>query len=313
MTNIKITQQNKLDKKYRYSEIFGNTIQGEGKKTGVSTIWYRALGCNFNCDGFGQKNPLDKSSWILPYKDIDVSKYKSVEELPVFEQGCDSSYSWSKKFACLAKHETVSEIVDKLENLLPHKKFLNPTTNQWQHMAFTGGEPMMSQSAIVDIMDEFHNRDNTPKFVTIETNGTQKPRQNFIDCIERYFSINEPIERYKEYPELFWSVSPKLFLSGEDWDKAIKPDVLQEYNKISQAGQLKYVCDGSDRAWDEIEKATKLYRDVGVNWDVWIMPVGATREEQEEIQARVAEEAISRGYYVSTRVHCWLFGNLVGK
>lgn len=32
MTNVKITQPNKLDKKYRYSEIFGNTIQGEGKK-----------------------------------------------------------------------------------------------------------------------------------------------------------------------------------------------------------------------------------------------------------------------------------------
>lgn len=231
----------------------------------------------------------------------------------MFEQGCDSSYSWSKEFSCLASKDTPEGICNKLEDLLPGKKFKNPKTGQWQHMAFTGGEPMMSQSAIVDILDEFNSRDNLPKFVTIETNGTQKPRAPFIEMANKYFPEIQTIQRGVEYPELFWSVSPKIYISGEPWEKAIRPEVLKEYYQISPFGQLKFVCDGSDRAWDEIEKAVALYRAVGVDWEVWIMPVGATREEQEEIQAKVSEEAVDRGYYVSARVHCWVFNNVIGK
>ena len=39
-------------------------------------------------------------------------------------------------------------------------------------MAFTGGESMMSQTAIVDVMEEFRQQWNPPRYVTIETNGT---------------------------------------------------------------------------------------------------------------------------------------------
>ena len=308
-----MNKQEERKPKYRYSEIFGHTIQGEGKYSpSRGTVWIRFWGCNFKCDGFGQKNIDDKSSWVLPYKDIDPSKYEKLEDLPVFEYGCDSSYSWSKEFSCLAKRGTSDEIVDEIEKLLPEGKFQHFKTKQWHHMAFTGGEPIISQNAIVSIMDEFKSRNNLPKFVTIETNGTQSIRQPFIDMVNRYFKVDEPYDRLKEYPELFWSVSPKLFLSGEKWEDAIKPEIVKSYYDVSPFGQLKFVCDGSDRAWNEIERATQLYRDAGVDWDVYIMPVGATKEEQEEIQAKVIVEAIDRGYYASPRVHSLLFGNTIG-
>ena len=66
-----------LAKKYRYSEVFGGndgptpTIQGEGKYAGHPTVWIRFWGCNFNCDGFGQKDPRDPSTYELHYKDYD--------------------------------------------------------------------------------------------------------------------------------------------------------------------------------------------------------------------------------------------------
>jgi hypothetical protein len=178
---------------------------------------------------------------------------------------------------------------------------------------------MMSQTAIVDVMDQFAARDNPPRFITIETNGTQMPRPAFENMVHQYFPDVEGrtklILEGKPDPqsELFWSVSPKLYLSGEMWDKAIKPEVLKAYKDLSNAGQLKYVCNGTDRAWDEVQRATDLYREAGINWDVWIMPVGADREMQESHQARIAEQAVERGYSVAARVHTWVFGNVIGK
>lgn len=296
-------------KTYRYSEIFGDTIQGEGHYSGRPTVWIRWWGCNFNCGGFGQQDPSDPSSWELSYQDINIDNYEHMEDLPVFEFGCDSSYSWSKKFASLSHRGTAKEIADQIQALLtnehnPNGQFHHQKTGQHTHMAFTGGEPMMSQTAIVDVMEEFRQAWNPPKFVTIETNGTQVPREAFWN-----FFTNKGL-----FPgELFWSVSPKLSASGERWDDAIKPEVVHKYRLMSTKGQLKYVVDGSKQCWDEVDKATDLFRKAYIKFPVWIMPVGARVEEQKEIQAHVAEEAIRRGYNVATRIQCFLFDNVIGK
>jgi 7-carboxy-7-deazaguanine synthase len=295
-------------KRYKYSEIFGDTFQGEGKYTGSPTIWLRFWGCNFECNGFSQVDPEDVTSYKLDYQTVDVSSIKKMEDLPVFNTGCDSSYSWSKKFSHLAHTGTAIEICDNLESWLknefnPQGTFYHPNSGLTTHLAFTGGEPMLNQNAIVDIMQEFDSRGNLPWYITCETNGTQDIRGKFAD----YMS-----ENYEAF-EWFWSVSPKLYLSGEKKSDALKPEILSQYNDSSPYGQLKYVCDGSNRAWDEVEEFTQAYRNVGVNWPVWIMPMGATVEGQDKISATVAEGAIKRGYNVAARVHCYVFGNKVGK
>jgi 7-carboxy-7-deazaguanine synthase len=333
-------------KEYQYSEIFGNTIQGEGRYTGIPTVWVRFWGCNLNCNGFGQDDPTNPASWDLDYQKIDITPYKSMEELPVFNKGCDSSYSWSKQYAHLARKGSVAKICDELEAFLksasnPEGKFLHPKSQQWTHMAFTGGEPMMSQNAIVDIMLEFARRGNMPKFVTVETNGTQKARDKFMEylsghypnateldtdamqqsfymydlqnlCADSFTGLPPAVEALQGV-EWFWSVSPKLFLSGEAWEDAIKPEIVASYAALSNNGQLKFVSDGSDRAWDEVEQATALFRDAGVTWPVWIMPVGATVDGQNKVAAKVTEGAVARGYNVAARVHAYIFANVIGK
>ena len=97
-----------------YSEIF-RSIQGEGHYTGVPTAWIRFFGCNLECSGFGQENPKDPSTYVLPYEKIDTTNITSVEELPVFKYGCDSSYSWSKKFAKIQKKGTPEEVAEKIK------------------------------------------------------------------------------------------------------------------------------------------------------------------------------------------------------
>lgn len=289
---------------FNYSEIFGKTFQGEGHYTGVPTVWIRFWGCNFNCNGFGQDNPEDPSTYVLDYEKLDPTQYKSMEELPVFHRGCDSSYSWAQKFQALARKGTGEQMADEILSLLPGGEWVHPKSGQPHHLAFTGGEPLMSQSAIVAIMEAFKAKGKMPTHITIESNGTQSIRGKFHDIMEEFVENGG---------ELFWSISPKLYLSGEQWDQAILPDVVEEYFALSPVGQLKYVCNGSDRNWEEVEEATELYRDAGITWPVWIMPVGADREMQESHQAVIAEQAIERGYSVAARVHTWVFGNVIGK
>lgn len=298
-------------KKYNYSEIF-HSFQGEGTYTGVQTAWIRFFLCNLQCDGFGQKDPTDPSTYILPYTDFDVNSVEKIEDLPVWEYGCDSSYTWAKKFKHLAKSGDAIEICDTITDIClrnefnPEGLFEHPQTQQWTHMAFTGGEPMLNQDAMVAIMEEFRNRNNEPKFVTVETNGTKKLKQDLKEFLYKY--------QMSHYKQWFWSISPKLFsTSGEKPKKAICPDIVGEYAQYSQSGHLKYVVNGTQQSWDEVEQYTQQFRDAGCKFPVYIMAVGATKEEQETNQiADIAMEAMRRGYAFSGRLHCHIFGNKIG-
>ena len=64
---------------------------------------------------------------------------------------------------------------------------------------------------------------------------------------------------------------------------------------------------------------SKLYRDMGVMYPIWIMPLGGTLEGQQgEIDGhipayKIADEALNRGYHVAARVHAYLWKNIIGK
>lgn len=295
------------EKKYYYSEIF-HSIQGEGHYTGVPTAWIRFFLCNLQCNGFGQIDPSDPSTYELPFESYDVSQVKRVEDLPVWDKGCDSSYTWAKKYKHLMGQETPTVLANKIVDILktdsnPDGLFLHPVTNQRQHLCITGGEPLMvtGQSATVGIYEELEKQKNLPSSMTFETNGTQKLKQPFIDWANRIDT------------EIFFSVSPKLWsVAGEKADKAIKPDIVAEYYNISKAGQLKFVCGHKDEQWDEMEEAIAKFKSAGVNWPIWVMPVGAREEEQKDSAGAVAKRAFQRGYNVAARVHVYLFGNAIG-
>ena len=296
-----------VEKKYYYSEIF-YSIQGEGHYTGIPTAWIRFFLCNLQCSGFGQIDPTRPETYDLPFEDFDVTTVKRVEDLPVWEKGCDSSYTWAKKFKGLMGQETPSVLAEKIVNCLknesnPKGLFEHPVTKQKQHLCFTGGEPLMvtGQQAVVGIYNTLKEQNNLPGSMTFETNGTQILRDPFIDWVR---SIDT---------EVFFSCSPKLFtVSGEKTEKAIKPETVAEYHKLSKAGQLKFVIGPKQREWDEMEEAVEKFRSAGVNWPVWIMPTGAREEEQHATAGEVAAKAFKRGYNVAARVHVYLFGNKIG-
>ena len=295
------------EKRYYYSEIF-HSIQGEGHYTGVPTAWIRFFLCNLQCNGFGQIDPSDPSTYELPFESYDVSQVKKVEDLPVWDKGCDSSYTWAKKYKHLMGQETPTVLANKIVDILktdsnPDGLFLHPVTNQRQHLCVTGGEPLMvtGQTATIGIYEELEKQNNLPSSMTFETNGTQKLRQPFIDWANKIDT------------EIFFSVSPKLYsVSGEKSEKAIKPEIVAEYYDLSKAGQLKFVCGHKNEQWDEMEEAIAKFKSAGVDWPVWVMPVGAREEEQKDSAGAVAKRAFQRGYNVAARVHVYLFGNAIG-
>ena len=297
-----------MEKKYYYSEVF-HSIQGEGHYTGVPTAWLRFFLCNLQCNGFGQIDPTNPSTYELPFEDFDVDSVERVEDLPVWEKGCDSSYTWAKKFKKLMGHKTPTELAELIRKTIsnesnPDGMFLHPATGQKQHMCFTGGEPLMmtGQIASTAILERFIEEGDIPSSVTYETNGTQRLHEDF----KTFWSDQDDIE-------LFMSVSPKLWtVAGEKPEKAIKPEIVADYASLTEAGQLKFVVGPQQREWDEMEEVIQKFRDADVNWPVWVMPTGARLEEQEQTAGDVARKAFERGYNVAARVHVYLFGNAIG-
>ena len=291
-----------------YSEIF-RSIQGEGVYTGVPTVWLRLFGCNLECNGFGQEDPTDPSTYILPYQEIDLTDISVPEQLPVFKYGCDSSYSWSRRFNKIQRKGTPKEVADELYQLM----YDNRT-----HVAFTGGEPMMKagQKNIVKVIEHLKDNftvDNHRGYltnVTFETNGTRPIIDELKELIKSDIIVHNT--------EYFFSVSPKIWSTSGEKDR-ICPEIVKGYydarNTVpsNSSGQLKFVCNGTNDSWNEIEDAIKQFRDAGVYWPIWIMPVGATEESQnEDIVAEIAEETMDKGFNVAARVHCYIWGNQIG-
>lgn len=296
-------------KKYRLSEMF-YSFQGEALHAGKPSAWIRWFGCNLECSGFGQKDPTDPSTYVLPYQEFDISNIKRIEDLPVWDYGCDSSYSWSAKYKDLVHDKTAEEIADDLINMMKHETnpdglFIHPVTGQDTMLCFTGGEPMMWQKGMVAVLDEFEKRGNMPRLVTIETNATQRLTPLLHDWMARNY----------RGVDVHFAMSPKLFtVSGEK--DAVNPQIIQTYMEFGYTHVLKFVCNGTKECWEELDgHLASIRAQTGLkNLEVWIMPVGATKDQQEDAQvADIAMEAMKRGYNVATRNHCYVFGNVIGK
>jgi len=296
----------------RYSEIF-YSFQGEAELAGTPAVWLRFFGCNLNCEGFGQNNPTDPSTYVLPYKEFNVDSVKTVEELPVWKYGCDSSYSWSQRYKHLANDATPREIAERLieSNKNPHNPeglFVHPVTGQNTMLCFTGGEPMLQQKAMIAILTEMAEMGNMPKVITVETNATTPLSDDLRQFIAQDFRTMGGIRWH-------WSMSPKLFnVSGEKY--AIRPEVIRDYVFSLSTSILKFVCNGTPECWMELDIEVERIRFTCRQFmpQIWVMPVGATKDAQEDPYiGDLCIEAMNRGYNVATRNHCYVFGNVIGR
>jgi organic radical activating enzyme len=272
----------------KVSELF-YSLQGEGRFMGVPSIFLRTFGCNLKCQGFGM--PKGERSVQADAIANNGVQYHSYDELPLVTTGCDSYASWHPKFKHLSPTMSIDELAAKMIDLLPN--------NEWGgvHLVITGGEPLLPgwQMIYPDLLR--HPLLADLKHITFETNGTQELLQDF----ENYLYME------RRYQTTF-SVSPKLSVSGEPREKAIRPEIVTEYQFSGHSSFLKFVV-ASEEDVDEAREVMQLYKDKGFRGDIYLMPVGGVTDVYNLNNQRVAELALQHGLRYSDRLHLPLFGN----
>jgi len=295
--------------KLRYSEAF-YSVQGEGKYVGVPSVFLRTFGCNFRCMNFGTDEKRDRwqqhadgqryNAEVKALLDAGVHETtEKFEDLPIIHTGCDTYASIYPEFKDFNRLAEVDEVVEHLLSLLPEGKW-TMDNGQDVHLILTGGEPLLAwQRLYVELFE--HPRMQDLKNVTIETNTTQ----NLHDDFYNYLNNSDRIT-------VTFSCSPKLSVSGETWEDAIKPDVAREYQCVTDSNiYFKFVV-ATQSDFDEVTRAVQQYRDAGVECPVYLMPLGGRSEEYTLNVKEVAEACMERGWRFTPRLHISLFGNAWG-
>lgn len=244
------------------NEIFGPTIQGEGLYTGVPSIFVRLNGCNLRC-AFANGSICD-----TPY-----TSHHSEKTTPI----------------------DTAEAANKIKEILDENPYVN-------HVVITGGEPMLQQRALCELLDYL-----PWVHITIETNGSIKP-------------IIEPDK------DIYWSVSPKLSNSccfnGTDVSETAQK--THEKNRINYEavatmmetsdGQLKFVYSGEETEAYIHEYLSELSKFIGrkIPWEVMIMPEGQTNEQITHSMKACVDAAIRNGWRVADRLHIRIWGDKRG-
>jgi len=279
------------------SELFYSP-QGEGPLTGRPQVWVRVAKCNFECMGFN--NPLNVDTTTNEGLGFDPTKFNTLKSLPPISVGCDSIYSWDDRFKHLWSTRTLEELAAELLTYLPNGRW-----NRNIGLTFTGGEPTSRMKAIVELihLPEFDNLQT----ITFETNCSVPLMDKHMDRLSEW--------SLQPGKMVVWSNSPKLSITGEPWEKAIKPDVAVKQLDVANAYQyFKFVVEPTDESFAEVDKAMAEYHDAGIPKDaeVWLMPVGGLLEQQQDIDRKITEMTIARGWNVSWRAHIYVFGNELG-
>lgn len=283
--------------KIKVSEIF-YSAQGEGRFIGVPSVFLRTFGCNFTCSGFGC-GPGEKSQEAdAVAKNIHL--YKDFASLPLVNTGCDSYASWHPAFKELSPNIDTEELVDRMLSLTPNNHWVQNNGND-VHLVITGGEPLLGwQRAYQDLLS--HPRMADLENLTFETNGTQKLLPAFRDYLSDWNKTGRDVT---------FSVSAKLSASGERWEDAICPDIVDSYQNYGTV-YLKFVVETAEH-FEEVDRAVSEFRSGGFQGVVYVMPQGGVVTPYAENRVRVADWAVSQGYYYSPRLHVDLWGNGWGK
>jgi len=274
--------------KLKISELF-YSIQGEGRYMGVPSVFLRTFGCNFKCDGFG----MSKGEKSVERFAVDGEKFKSYKSLPLVSTGCDSYASWDPRFKHLSPVLDTNTIVDTITDLLPHGRWKD------EHLVITGGEPLLGwQRAYPDLLS--HDNMRGLQEITFETNGTQLLESELVTFLNEW-------KKHRFLNCLTFSVSPKLSISGENWEDAICADVVQQYYNTGFT-YLKFVIATKEDA-EEAEQAVNEYSKKGFKGPVYLMPCGGVPELYNLNNRTVAELAMKKGWRYSDRLQVPLFKN----
>lgn len=295
--------------KYEWSEVF-YSIEGEAKYAGWPTVYARFALCNFQCKGFNNPEKLDTTK--IDVLGFDPANYNDIYSIPLITRGCDSIYSWDPKFKHMWKKTDEHELANEVLKLLPGNSFVMPSGKR-VIFSLTGGEPTLRAKFLPALFNAVELAEC--EHILVETNCAVPLKRDFIMEINVWLAAN-PRRRWT------WSNSPKLSVSGEKWEEAIRPEIAvmqkmamsREFIPPQVDQYFKFVCDDSDASFEEVARAMEEYYAAGIPRDteVYIMPVACQDTDQQAISSKVAQQCMNRGYIYCHRVHLDVFGNAPG-
>lgn len=239
-------------------EIF-HTIQGEGVSVGAPAVFIRASRCNLHC------------VWC------DTDHTWNFEGTP-WPHEKDASPGYRK----FRKTDVTVEIdpADAAERILAF---------DCHRTVITGGEPLLQESAFLQIIDTIRARQPEYQF-EVETNGTRIPSPAFHEAVNQF------------------NVSPKLSNAGMPESLRLCADALKFFATSSKAWFKFVVAEPPDlQEILDLCSTHKLPRE-----RILLMPEGRTSADLDRHAAWLAEICRDRGFRFCDRLHIRLWGDKRG-
>jgi len=163
-----------------------------------------------------------------------------------------------------------------------------------QHVVLTGGEPMLQQTALIELASVLRVRGHS---VEIETNGTVKPKaSDWLRIAEQHADIG-----------VQFNVSPKLKSSGVAWDKAIDIDALLDYKHLGAI--FKFVITDSF----DLVQVRYLHKELALdNKSIYLMPEGRTQAEILAKLPELFEVCAAEDFVLTPRLHVLAYNDKRG-
>ena len=248
----------KLAKLNNGPEIF-YTIQGEGKSLGKPSIFIRTSLCNLHCVWCDTDYTWNWEGTPFAHKFDKRPKYKKYNKK-----------DWIVEI-------DINEIIEIVGDI------------SCKNIVLTGGEPMMQQKDLINLMKELKKVDPEYWF-EIETNCTLVPNEDFDLLIDQY------------------NVSPKLDNSGNSLKLREKAPVYR-YFANSDKSVFKYVI---ERQSDLDEVLSLIDRYNIAPKKVYLMPEGTSPDQLIEKQQWLIEVCKLHGFNYSDRLHIHIYGEKRG-
>ena len=240
-------------------EIFFS-IQGEGKNIGRPSLFVRLSLCNLHCHWCDTDYTWNWQTTKFKHKNDGSPGYQK--------------YQKSKYIIDLTVTQ-VAEYILKYECL---------------DIIFTGGEPMLQQDSLIELMKELRLQNSEYNF-EIETNGTIYPSAQFDAYMTQY------------------NISPKLSSSGNALKLCQKHDVLTFFGTHNKA-YFKFVIAEPY----EINEVTKIINEYSIDKSrVFLMPEGNSSEQLRSRSQWLVGLCLDNNLMLTDRLHVHLWEGQAGK
>jgi len=203
---------------------------------------------------------------------------------------CDTPYTWDWVGRNGTKYDPNVELVQMTVGVVIDQILLKGQ-GKVNHLVISGGEPLLQQDALRSLCIHFREVENW--FVEIETAGSIPLRHFLADQ---------------------YNVSIKLRSSGNDDKVRINPEAIESFKGHYTA--WKFVV-SSIEDLDEIDYLREKYHFGSSVLErprnkIYLMPLGIDTGTINESLQNITEEAIKRGYILTTRLQILIHGNKRG-